>query len=65
MGEAQTPQFHDFGIFERVPEPKGYYSPNSFPAIGVLAGLVRGLVVVPHSRAAKWLRPFVAIYMTW
>ena len=28
-------------------------SPNSFPAIGVLAGLVEGLVVVSLSRAAK------------
>ena len=28
-------------------------SPNSFPAIGVLAGLIEGLVVVGHSRAAK------------
>ena len=31
----------------------GCCSPNSCPAIGVLAVLVRGLVVVPHSRAAK------------
>ena len=29
------------------------YSPNSFPAIGVLAVLIRGLVVMGHSRAAK------------
>ena len=22
MGETQNPHFHDFGIFERVPDPK-------------------------------------------
>ena len=30
----------------------GGYSPNSFPAIGVLAGLVEGLVLGPGCRAA-------------
>ena len=41
------------------------HSPNSFSAIGVLAGLIEGLVVVGHSVAAKWVTPFVAIFMTW
>ena len=41
------------------------FSPNCFPATGVLAGLVEGLVVVGPSRAAKCRRPFVAIYMCW
>ena len=41
------------------------YSPNSFFAIGVLAVLVEGLVVIIHSRAAEWGSTFAAIYMTW
>jgi len=40
-------------------------SPNSFPAVWVLAGSVKGLVVVGHSVVAKWWSPFAAIYMTW
>ena len=40
-------------------------SPNSFPDVGVLAGLVKGLVVVGHLVVAKWWSPFAAIYMTW
>ena len=32
---------------------EGPYSPNSFPAIGVLAVLIEGLVVVGHSVVAK------------
>ena len=34
------------------------HSPNSFPAMGVLAVLVRGLVVVTHFHAAKVSEPF-------
>ena len=36
-----------------VGSAKNDFSPNSFPAIGVLAGLVEGPVVVPLSHAAK------------
>ena len=42
-----------------------FYFPNSFPATGVLAGLVERPVVISLSRAAKYLRPFAAFYMTW
>ena len=40
-------------------------SPNSFPAIGVLAVLIEGPVVISLSRAAKYRSPFAVIYMNW
>ena len=43
-------------------------SPNSFPAIGVLAGLIERLVIGTHCRALPGGRVrarFVAIYLTW
>ena len=41
------------------------FSPKSFPATGVLADLLEGPVVIGHSPAAKYRRPFAFIYMTW
>ena len=49
-------QFGDLTIYDcdnSEPELVGRNSPNSFPAVGVLAGLVEGPVVVSLSRAAK------------
>ena len=40
-------------------------SANSFPAIGVLAVLIEGLVVIGLSSAAEYKSPFAVIYMTW